>query len=151
MKDAAVLETIGNGERKISVSGIWYMYSKSWFIDFLRLCSNVNSHFTLQIFLAGSEYGQSFFKRGGGVLRMMAYMLYRRGSTGKGYLFQASGVWKGRDFSYAEVFKKVGKSVIWVVEGPKRANRWILWLHKDEKTFCFCDWSLFKRQCIYSS
>ena len=25
MKDAAVLETIGNGERKISVSGIWYM------------------------------------------------------------------------------------------------------------------------------
>ena len=65
MNDAAVLETIGNGERKISVSGIWYMYSKSWFIDFLRLCSNVNSHFTLQIFLAGSEYGQSFFKRGG--------------------------------------------------------------------------------------
>lgn len=65
MKDAAVLETEGNGERKISVSGIWYKYSKSWFINFLQQRSNFNSHFTLQIFLAGSEYGHSFFKPGG--------------------------------------------------------------------------------------
>ena len=140
MKDAAVLETEGNGERKISVSGIWYKYSKSWFINFLQQRSNFNSHFTLQIFLAGSEYGQSFFKPGGGVLPMIAYMLYRgRGSAGKGYLFQAS------------VYKRVGKSVIGVVKGPNRANRWILWLYTDEKTFCFHDWFLFKRQCIYSS
>ena len=37
------------------------------------------------------------------------------------------------------------------VKGPKRANRWILWLYKVEKTFFFCDWFLFKRPCIYSS
>ena len=32
------------------------------------------------------------------------------------------------------------------VKGPRRANRWILWLYKVEKTFYFCDWFLFKRQ-----
>ena len=57
MKDAAVLETDGNGERKLSVSGIWHMYSKSWFINLLQQRSNFNLHFTQQIILAGSEYG----------------------------------------------------------------------------------------------
>ena len=37
------------------------------------------------------------------------------------------------------------------MEGSKRDNRWVLLLYKVEKTFCFCDWFLFKRQCIYSS
>ena len=40
--------------------------------------------------------------------------------------------------SLVEVYNKVGKSVIWV-KGPKRANRWILWLYKIEKTFYFYD------------
>ena len=66
MKDAAVLETEGNGERKLPVSGICNMYSKSWFINLLRQHSHFNSHFTQQIILARSEYGQSFFKPGGG-------------------------------------------------------------------------------------
>ena len=32
-------------------------------------------------------------------------------------LFQASGI------SFVEVYKSVGKSVIWSLKGPKRANR----------------------------
>ena len=43
-----------------------------------------------------------------------------------------------------EVYKRVGKSLIW-------ANRWILWLHKVKKMFYFCDWFLFKKRCIFSS
>ena len=37
------------------------------------------------------------------------------------------------------------------MKGPKRANRWILWLYKFEKTFYFGDWFLFKLQGIFSS
>ena len=36
------------------------------------------------------------------------------------------------------------------MKGPKGANSWILWLNKVDKTFYFCDWFLFKRQCNYS-
>ena len=50
-----------------------------------------------------------------------------------------------------EVYERVGKFVIWVCERAHRANRWILWLYKFEKTFYFCDWFLFKRQLIYST
>ena len=39
----------------------------------------------------------------------------------------------------AEVYERVGKSVIWVCERAQRANRLILWPHKVEKTFYFCD------------
>ena len=54
-------------------------------------------------------------------------------------------------FFRLQVYERVGKSVLWVCERAQRANRWILWLYKVEKTFYFCDWFLFKRQCIYSS
>ena len=39
-------------------------------------------------------------------------------------------------FFKLQVFKRVGKYVIWVC---KRANRLILWLKKVEKTLNFCD------------
>ena len=50
-----------------------------------------------------------------------------------------------------ELYKKVEKSVIWVCDRAQRANRWMLWLYKVRKTLYFCDWFLFKWQCIYSS
>ena len=50
-----------------------------------------------------------------------------------------------------EVDERVGKSVIWVVTGPKKTDRWILWLYKVEKTFNFFDWFPFKWECIYGS
>ena len=40
-------------------------------------------------------------------------------------------------FFKLQVFKRVGKYVIWVCI---RANRLILWLKKVEKTLNFCDW-----------
>ena len=49
-----------------------------------------------------------------------------------------------------EVYEREGKSVMRVCERAQRANRWILRLFKVEKTFYFCDWFLFKRQCVYS-
>ena len=42
----------------------------------------------------------------------MAYPIHG-GSSRKGYLFQASGICKGRDL-IVEVYERVGKSVIWV-------------------------------------
>ena len=38
-----------------------------------------------------------------------------------------------------EVYERLRKSVIWVCERARRANRLILWPHKVEKTFYFCD------------
>ena len=77
----------------------------------------------------------------------------RGGSACKMYPFQASScIRKGTGISLVEVYQRGGKSVIWVCERAQRANRCqILWLYKVEKTFYFCDWFLFKRQCIYSS
>ena len=76
------------------------------------------------------------------------YVLWRAirgGSACKGYLFQASGMWKGWDFT--------SWSIMWVCERApqKRANRWILQLLKVDKTVYFCDWFLFKWQSIYSA
>ena len=50
---------------------------------------------------------------GGGVLTI------RGGSARKGYLFQASGIWKGRNFTSYSIWKG-GKSVVWV---SKRAQK----------------------------
>ena len=38
-----------------------------------------------------------------------------------------------------EVYRRVGKSVIWVCERTQRDNRYILWLYKVKKMFYFCD------------
>ena len=61
------------------------------------------------------------------------------------------GFWKRRVFNRWSIWK--GREICHLgCESAQRANRWILWLYKVEKTFYFCDWSLFKRQCIiYSS
>ena len=57
------------------------------------------------------------------------WRLIRGGSAWKGYLFQASSIWKGRDFTSWSILKK-GREIchlgLW--KGPKSANRWILWL-----------------------
>ena len=91
---------------------------------------------------------EEFYPGGEGELPMMAY-------TGrlrlKEVYFQASGIWKGRDFNSWSIWK--GREIrlsFGSVKGPKRGNRWILRLYKAEKTFYFCDWFLFKRQCIKS-
>ena len=62
-------------------------------------------------------------------------------------------VYEGVGISLVEVYmyERVEKSVIWVCERAQKANRWLLWLFKVAKTFYFCGWLLFKRQCIYSS
>ena len=52
--------------------------------------------------------------------------------------------------SLVEVYKRVGKSVIWVCKRAQKC-KWVWWLWNIEKTFNFCDWFLFKRQCIFSS
>ena len=43
------------------------------------------------------------------------YRLIQRDPARKGYLFQSSGISKGRDL-LVEVYKRVGKSVVWVCE-----------------------------------
>ena len=77
---------------------------------------------------------------------MMAYMLYRGGLLEKGIFFRLQ-VYERVGILLVEEYNKVGKSVIWV-KGPKRANRWILWLYKVEKTFW--PW-LFKRLIALST
>ena len=62
------------------------------------------------------------------------------GSARKGYFSQASGIWKGRDFT-RWVHEREGKSVIWVCVRVQRANRWLLWLYKVEKNVLFL-WSI---------
>ena len=75
----------------------------------------------------------------------------RGGSAQKRYIFRLQ-VYERVGISLVEVYKRVGKSGchlgLW--KAPKRGNRWILRLYKAEKTFYFCDWFLFKRQCIKS-
>ena len=44
----------------------------------------------------------------------------RVGSARKGYLFKASGIWKV-GISLVEVYKRVGKSVIWVCERAQKS------------------------------
>ena len=97
-------------------------------------------------FWSGIRYGfqenyRGCINPGRGVLPMMAHT--GNALPRKGYLFLAPGIWKGRDFNFLmEVYERVGKSVIWVCERAQRANRWILCLHKIEKTFYICDWKM---------
>ena len=72
------------------------------------------------------------------------------GSARKGYLFQASGIWKGRDFTRwsIQMGREICRLGLW--KGPKHDYTWILWHYKVEKTFYFCEWFLFNTQCIYS-
>ena len=79
---------------------------------------------------------------GGGVLPMMAY-------TGRlareGYLFQASSIWKGRDFTCWSILirsRQICHLGLW--KGPKRANKWILWLIKSRKRSIFVTDSYWK-------
>ena len=60
-------------------------------------------------------------------------------------------VYKRVGILLVKVYKRVGNLSFGSVKGPKGPKRWILWLYKDGKMFYFCDWFLFKRQCIYSS
>ena len=48
-------------------------------------------------------------------------------------------------FFRLRVYETVGISIV------KVYNWWVLWLYKAEKMFYFCDWFLFKSQCIYRS
>ena len=81
----------------------------------------------------------------GRVLLMMAYLGRFAWKGVPGYLFQASScIRKGRDFTSWSISN--GREV---AQRAKRCR--FLWLYKVEKTFYFCDWFLFKRQCIYSS
>ena len=73
------------------------------------------------------------------------------GAPPKRSIFFRLQVYERVGISLVGVYKRGGKSVIWVCEGPRRACRWILWLCKVEKMFYCCDWFLCKRQCIYSS
>ena len=86
--------------------------------------------------------------RGGGGLPMMACT---GGSARKGYLFQASGIWKGRDFTRWSIQMGMEICYLGLWKGPKHDYTWILWRYKVEKTFYFCEWFLFNTQCIYSS
>ena len=58
---------------------------------------------------------------GGGGGRYSLWWPIRVGSARKGYyLFQASGIWKV-GISLVEVYKRVGKSVIWVCERAQKS------------------------------
>ena len=88
---------------------------------------------------------------GGVVLPIMAYI--RGGSARKVYLFQASGIWKGNDFTRWSMQKGREICHLGLSKGPpmQRADRRILWRYEVEKTFYFCDWLSFKWKCIYIS
>ena len=73
----------------------------------------------------------------------------RGGSPERGKFFRLQ-VYEREGILLVEVYKTVGKSVIWVCERAQTADRWISWLYKVEKTFCFCVWFI-KWQCIHSS
>ena len=64
---------------------------------------------------------------------MMMMMAYARGSARKGYLFQASGIWKGRDFISWSIWKGRGISVSLQVKRPKMDNTCILRLRKSRE------------------
>ena len=76
--------------------------------------------------------------------------LYGEAPPERGIFFRLQ-VYERVGISLVGVCKRGGKSVIWVYEGPKRANRWILWRYKVKEMFYYCEWFLFKRQCISSS
>ena len=66
------------------------------------------------------------------------WRLIRGGSAWKGYLFQASSIWKGRDFtSWSILIKSREICHLGQWKGPKRANRWILWLIQLRKRSIF--------------
>ena len=60
------------------------------------------------------------------------------GSARKEYLFQASGIWEGRDFTRWSIGK--GREIchlgLWKGPTMQRANRRILWPYKVEKWKC---------------
>ena len=96
----------------------------------------------------GLTYGYSFpvsaMGRREGVKHPWGYSLWwliPGGSARKEYLFQASGIRKGRNF-FVEVYERVRKSVILVGKGS--TGLYILrgafhGCEEVEKTFCFCD------------
>ena len=52
---------------------------------------------------------------------------------------RAGSAQKGGIFFRLQVYERVGNLSFESVKGPKRADGWILWLYKVEKTFNFCN------------
>ena len=51
--------------------------------------------------------------------------------------------------SFPERYKDPGNLSFGSVKGPKKANRWILWLYKVEKKLYFYDWFLLKTWIVH--
>ena len=78
------------------------------------------------------------------------------GSARKGYPFQASGIWKRRDFTcwkkkYIKNNIRVGKSVVWVCKRAQGVRDEFYGFIKSRKRSIFEIDSYFRRQCICSS
>ena len=83
---------------------------------------------------------------GGGAL----WWPIRWGSSQKGYLFQASGIWKDRDFTRWSIRK--GREICHLGQwnGPKgRTNEFYGFIKSGKRSMIL--WFLLKLQCIYSS
>ena len=88
-----------------------------------------------------------FLIRGGGE---SLWWPIRGGSTQKGYLFQASGIWKV-GVLLVEVYERpVEKSVIWVSEMAQRAEQMNFYGFIKSKKRSVILWFLFELQAIYS-
>jgi len=68
---------------------------------------------------------------------VLPIMAIRGGSERKGYDLFRLQVYERVGILVVEVYERVRKSVILVCERAQRANRWILWLYKVEKTLYF--------------
>ena len=72
------------------------------------------------------------------------------GIVWKGCLFQALGIWKGRDFTSWSI-KRAGNLSFRFVRDLKGLTGAFYGFKKDKKTSWFSDLFIFKRRCIYSS
>ena len=78
------------------------------------ICSQLNVRLqtqngTMLIIFVWRTYYKVFLRAREYYREVLLIMSYTRGSGRKGYLFQASGIWKGRDFTF-EVYERVEKS-----------------------------------------
>ena len=99
------------------------LFSKEWLVCWVSL--------------PGILISLDFEVRSGGVLHTMPYRdLYRDSPPERGTFFRLQ-VYERVGILLVEENKGEGNLSFASVKGPKRANRWILWLYKVEKTSRF--------------
>ena len=107
----------------------YFTYFKKTLFPYSYRCQNKVSLTTLErqsnqnwfshsMFLIAAAFNTFFvISRGGGVYSLKRPI--RGGSARKGYLFQASGIWKGRDFTRCSIWKSREICHLGLWKGPK--------------------------------